>query len=156
MGDAREAEPLMHGDRRGILGVDPADHHMLAEIARKREERGDHGAAGTPATPIGPDMNRVFHAVPVAGPGATPIPERGKADHLAPRLGDKNGISRRPARLEPSGPVGDIHRLIGINRGRVQDDFVENGRNRREIRLVRRSDHPSASRKGFFLIMILL
>ena len=60
----------MKSQRRLVVGVHAANHHVLALLRRALDERLHQRRADTAAPLVGADVDRVLDAEPVAGPRA--------------------------------------------------------------------------------------
>src|SRR5258708_39841468 len=69
----------MEFDRGVVRGVDRADHDVLVERNRVREDCLDQLSPDAGAAAIGPDVHRVLDGKAIARPGAAPVAERTKA-----------------------------------------------------------------------------
>ncbi len=68
--NAHEAEPLVESQRRLVVSIHAADHHVLALINSARDERVHQRGAHAASTLIRADVHGVLDAEPVARPRA--------------------------------------------------------------------------------------
>jgi hypothetical protein len=123
VGDLLEAETLVKSQRRLIVGVDAAHHHMLSSIARPGYQFAEKFSADASAPPGSMYVDRVLDGIAISQGGAK-VSEGGKADDCLLLCRNDGGVSLLGARLPPAQPVLVAHRIFGVDCGRGSQDIV--------------------------------
>src|SRR5258708_40189858 len=118
-----ETKACMQPDGYRVVGIDACDHDVLAHGCRLTHQFDHQAPADALTAPIAANVNAVFHAVPIAWPGAkfAETAETGNSGCVARRKHRKAALELR---LEPGGAALRGQRNFGVHRRGVANHFV--------------------------------
>lgn len=149
--DARamdEAQAAMQGDAGGVGGVDAADHHVVILLGGGGDGFAEQSLTKALLAETLVDVHRVLDRIFIGREGAKGA-ITGEA-HEFPRVinGADHGVVAFRFRLEPGLHHGGRARLVVVERGGVDDGFVQDGENRAGVGLIATDDfHEGCSVK---------